>query len=164
MSAVASPARGWLRLEALAAGAAGLLVWAGLDGGWWWFALLIFVPDLSLAGYIWGPRVGAALYNVAHSYALPVLLGVAGGMLDQRSLLLTSAIWLTHIGANRALGYGLKYSTGFHDTHLGRVGRQPLPQVLQRTGEHLIQLLHQSEGPHAGPFDSGTITGQYRTR
>jgi hypothetical protein len=30
-------------------------------------------------------------------------------------------IWLAHIGADRALGYGLKYPTRFQDTHLQRV-------------------------------------------
>ncbi|GLR92489.1 hypothetical protein GCM10007858_01070 [Bradyrhizobium liaoningense] len=33
-------------------------------------------------------------------------------------------IWLAHIGIDRALGYGLKYSAGFSFTHLGRIGRQ----------------------------------------
>jgi hypothetical protein len=32
-------------------------------------------------------------------------------------------IWLAHIGFDRALGYGLKYSDGFGFTHLGRIGR-----------------------------------------
>ena len=32
-------------------------------------------------------------------------------------------IWLAHIGFDRALGYGLKYATGFGFTHLGRIGR-----------------------------------------
>jgi hypothetical protein len=31
-------------------------------------------------------------------------------------------IWLAHIGIDRALGYGLKYTTGFGFTHLGRIG------------------------------------------
>jgi hypothetical protein len=31
-------------------------------------------------------------------------------------------IWLAHIGLDRALGYGLKYGSGFRDTHLGRLG------------------------------------------
>ena len=30
-------------------------------------------------------------------------------------------IWLTHIGVDRAVGYGLKYPTDFKDTHLQRV-------------------------------------------
>jgi hypothetical protein len=32
-------------------------------------------------------------------------------------------IWLAHIGADRGLGYGLKYATAFGDTHLGYIGR-----------------------------------------
>ena len=32
-------------------------------------------------------------------------------------------ILLAHIAADRALGYGLKYATGFKDTHLGQIGR-----------------------------------------
>jgi Domain of unknown function (DUF4260) len=31
-------------------------------------------------------------------------------------------IWLAHIGIDRALGYGLKYTAGFTFTHLGRIG------------------------------------------
>ena len=34
--------------------------------------------------------------------------------------------WLLHIGIDRALGHGLKYASGFHDTHLGRIGRAPI--------------------------------------
>lgn len=32
-------------------------------------------------------------------------------------------IWVAHIGFDRAAGYGIKYSSSFFDTHLGRVGR-----------------------------------------
>jgi len=32
-------------------------------------------------------------------------------------------IWLAHIGFDRALGYGLKYASGFGFTHLGRIGK-----------------------------------------
>lgn len=145
MQAVGAPVRSWLRLEALAVSAAGLMVWVGMDGGWVRFALLFLVPDVSLIGYVWGPRSGAAFYNVAHSYAVPLLLGVAGAVLDHRALLLTGTLWLTHIGIDRALGYGLKYATGFQDTHLGRVGRRPLPQAVMRTGEHLVQLLNTND-------------------
>lgn len=170
-NAVGSPIKGWLRLEALAMTAAGLLVWAGLGGGWWRFAVLVLLPDLSILGYLHGPRLGAALYNVAHSYALPVAIGTLGGVLDQRALLLTGAIWLTHIGADRLLGYGLKYPTGFRDTHLGRIGQAAAPYPLtvsassavssplspslppswQRTGEHLAQLLNPTDSTPSVP-------------
>ncbi|MDN5568502.1 MAG: DUF4260 domain-containing protein [Paracoccus sp. (in: a-proteobacteria)] len=38
-------------------------------------------------------------------------------------LIALGAVWLVHVGADRAMGYGLKQGTGFHDTHLGRIGR-----------------------------------------
>jgi Domain of unknown function (DUF4260) len=139
MPAVDPPIRSLLRLEALTVSIAGLLVWAGLDGGWGRFALFVLLPDISLIGYVWGARTGAALYNFAHSYALPTLIAVAGGMLDHRLLLLTGTLWITHIGIDRALGYGLKYPTGFRDTHLGRVGRETASAPAPRTGEHPAQ-------------------------
>ncbi|MEP6835958.1 MAG: DUF4260 domain-containing protein [Gemmatimonas sp.] len=142
MQPVGAPVRSWLRLEALTVTVAGLMVWAGMGGGWARFALLLLVPDLSLIGYVWGPRVGAALYNVAHSYALPLMIGVIGGALDHRALVLTSSLWITHIGIDRALGYGLKYATAFQDTHLGRVGKKALPSSVLRTGEHFAQLVN----------------------
>lgn len=146
MQSVGAPVRSWLRLEALTVTAAGLMVWAGMDAGWGRFALFFLVPDISLIGYVWGPRTGAAFYNAAHSYAVPLLLGVAGAVLDHRALLLTGTLWLTHIGVDRALGYGLKYATGFQNTHLGRVGRKQIPQAVMRTGEHLVQLINTNEG------------------
>jgi Domain of unknown function (DUF4260) len=30
---------------------------------------------------------------------------------------------IAHIGFDRMLGYGLKYASGFGDTHLSRIGR-----------------------------------------
>jgi hypothetical protein len=36
---------------------------------------------------------------------------------------MAALIGLAHVGFDRALGYGLKYATGFGDTHLGRKGR-----------------------------------------
>lgn len=140
------PVRSLLRLEGLAVALAGLTVWAAMDGGWVRFGVLLLLPDIVMAGYLWGPRAGAALYNAGHSYALPLLICLAGGILDHRSALLTGTLWLTHIGVDRALGYGLKYSTGFRDTHLGRLGREPLPHALRRTGEHLAQLAGSAEG------------------
>ena len=39
-------------------------------------------------------------------------------------MLSIAMIWLAHIGFDRALGYGLKYATGFGFTHLGRIGKK----------------------------------------
>lgn len=114
--------RALLRLEgALVLGAA-LLAYAHLGGSWGWFAALFLLPDLSLLGYLAGPRVGAVAYNAGHSHLAPALLAVASVALGSPALLLGAAIWVGHIGFDRMLGYGLKYGTAFGDTHLGRVG------------------------------------------
>ena len=52
---------------------------------------------------------------------LPVLLATAGVIWDSDAALALALIWLTHIGVDRAVGYGLKYPSGFKDTHLQRV-------------------------------------------
>src|SRR6476661_1836887 len=84
---------------------------------WIWFVVLFFAPDLSMAGYAAGNRVGAAAYNAAHTLVLPLILG-AFGVLGERDLATGIAlIWLAHIAMDRALGYGLKLPTGFKDTH-----------------------------------------------
>lgn len=48
--------------------------------------------------------------------------GVAGtGLsLDNPAFLGLAAVWAAHIGFDRMLGYGLKDTTVFGDTHLGR--------------------------------------------
>ena len=50
-------------------------------------------------------------------------LMAAGFALASPLTLSIAMIWLAHIGFDRALGYGLKYSDGFGFTHLGRIGR-----------------------------------------
>ena len=47
---------------------------------------------------------------------------ITGFGTDSPLTLSIAMIWLAHIGIDRALGYGLKYSAGFGFTHLGRIG------------------------------------------
>ncbi len=124
MNVVGRPVRGWLRLEGGVLLAAAVAAYAGLDGGWLRFALLFLLPDVAFLAYLAGPRVGAAGYNVLHSYALPLALVVTAEATAQAGLLPIALIWLAHIGFDRMLGYGLKYPSAFQDTHLGRIGRQ----------------------------------------
>jgi hypothetical protein len=91
------------------------------DHAWWLYLVLALAPDLSMVGYAAGPRAGAAAYDAVHTYALPVALAAAGVVFDVPALAAVSLIWVAHIGADRALGYGLKYTTGFEHTHLQRV-------------------------------------------
>jgi hypothetical protein len=94
--------------------------WCGQP--WWLLAALILVPDASMLGYLASPRAGAAIYNAAHSTIAPLLLLSGSVLLDDRATSGLALIWLAHIGFDRALGYGLKYVSGFSDTHLGRLG------------------------------------------
>jgi hypothetical protein len=74
-----------------------------------------------MVAYVAGPRVGATAYDLVHTYTLPVVLGAAGVVADADAAIAVALIWLTHIGVDRAIGYGLKYPSGFKDTHLQRV-------------------------------------------
>jgi hypothetical protein len=121
--AVSGGLRALLRLEGLTLFGGMTLLYAVWGGSWWIYAVLFLVPDLSFAGYLAGPQVGAITYNAAHSYMAPMALMVVGFGTAAPLILSIAMIWLAHIGIDRALGYGLKYSTGFGFTHLGRVGK-----------------------------------------
>lgn len=121
--AVVGGVRLLLRVEGVVVLAAALAAYAQFGLGWGVFALWLLVPDLSLLGYLAGPRAGAALYNAAHSYAGPVALLALGVLAAMPWAVAGGLIWCAHIGLDRALGYGLKYASGFGHTHLGRIGR-----------------------------------------
>src|SRR3984893_18959882 len=93
-----------LRLEGLTLFAGMTLLYAVWGGSWWVYALLFFVPDLSFAAYLAGPRLGAIVYNAAHSYMAPMTLNIAGFALASPLVLSIAMIWLAHIGIDRALG------------------------------------------------------------
>lgn len=97
---------------------AALAVYFTLDGPLWLLLVLGLAPDLSMVGYLAGPRVGSLAYNVVHAYALPLALGGAGVWFDSTLAIQVAAIWTAHIGIDRFVGYGLKYPTGFKHTHL----------------------------------------------
>jgi len=117
-------ARPWLRLEGLAVLLASMLAYRATGFSWGWFAALFLAPDLSMLGYLAGPRTGARAYNLGHTYVLALLLTAAGFAGGRHVPLGLGLIWCAHIGFDRALGYGLKSPEGFGLTHLGRVGRQ----------------------------------------
>ena len=116
--------RTYLRIEGLTALAVALILYFGLEGPLWLLLLLALAPDLSMLGYLAGPRIGATTYNTAHTHALPVALGGIGVWAGAPLLTQVALVWAAHIGADRLVGYGLKYPTGFKDTHLNR---QPVP-------------------------------------
>ena len=97
-----------------------LAYWAN-GGGWVLFALLILAPDVSMLGYVLGAKAGAAAYNVVHSYALPAGLAAFGLLAGSPLAVSVALVWLAHIGMDRLVGYGLKNTSGFKETHLDRV-------------------------------------------
>ena len=116
--------RTMLRLEGLAMLCLSVAGYAWIGEPWWLFALLLFLPDLSLAGYLGGPRVGAVIYNAAHATIGPIALVAAGMAIPAPMVAAIACIWAAHVGLDRAIGYGLKYQSGFAFTHLGRIGRR----------------------------------------
>jgi Domain of unknown function (DUF4260) len=100
-----------------------VLIYWKLAGSWLWYVPLILAPDLFMLGYLAGPRLGAAVYNLGHTWLLPGVLAAMGLIGGASFALDVALIWIGHIGADRMLGYGLKLPTAFQDTHLGRIGR-----------------------------------------
>ena len=111
----------FLRLEGLAAVALSAVFYARTGASWWLFAALWLTPDLSMLGYLGGPKLGARIYNAIHSYVTPATLAVTALLLKSPALLPYALIWMNHIGVDRLLGYGLKYPQGFRFTHLGKL-------------------------------------------
>lgn len=116
--------RTFLRVEGLAVLAIALGSYFSLDGSLWLLMALALAPDLSMVGYLAGPKVGSLSYNVVHTYTLPLVVGSAALWVNSRIALLVALIWIGHIGADRLFGYGLKFDSGFKDTHLSA---QPVP-------------------------------------
>jgi hypothetical protein len=123
LAAVAGVPRTLLRLEGLAALTAGAGVYIAAGGPWLLLVPLLLLVDVSMAGYLAGPRPGAILYNIAHNQATALAVLGAGAIAGITPLILAGAVLLAHSGMDRLAGYGLKYGTAFRDTHLGRIGR-----------------------------------------
>jgi Domain of unknown function (DUF4260) len=120
-----------LRLEGLAAAALSAVFYARTEASWWLFAVLWLTPDLSMLGYVGGPKLGARIYNAIHTYVTPATLAVTGLLLHSPALLPYALIWINHIGVDRLLGYGLKYPAGFRHTHLGTLGGRRAEEVIE---------------------------------
>jgi hypothetical protein len=112
-----------LRIEAMTLFIAGVLLYLQLNGHALWLLPLLLAPDLSMVGYLGGPRLGAIGYNLVHNLAIAIAALGIGWFAAIAPLALAGSILVAHVGMDRALGYGLKLPTDFKDTHLGRIGR-----------------------------------------
>ncbi|WP_153730755.1 DUF4260 family protein [Sporosarcina obsidiansis] len=84
------------------------------------FFLLLLAPDLSIIGYLRSKQFGALIYNIGHTFILPVLLLLLSLYMKWDVLFSLSLIWCAHIFMDRSVGYGLKYPTSFKSTHSQR--------------------------------------------
>lgn len=112
-----------LKLEAIGLLLLSLFLFHLLPFSWWWYVGLFFAPDLSMLGYLAGNKVGAFCYNLFHHILLSIVVYILGCYLSMDWMQAAGAILLGHLAFDRILGYGLKYETGFKDTHLGRIGK-----------------------------------------
>lgn len=110
-----------LRIEGVVLAFAGIAVYLHLDYSVLALIALLAAVDLSLLGFLVGPRAGTFTYNLAHTTALPLVLAAIGVLTDGSISVQVALAWLAHIGVDRALGFGLKYPSAFNDTHLQRV-------------------------------------------
>jgi len=110
-----------LRFEGLAVLVVALFLYFHEYGGWVLLVVLFLAPDLSLAGYLAGGRVGAMTYDALHWEVGPIALATVGIVADAETATRIGLIWLAHIGMDRLLGYGLKYPTEFRGSHLQKV-------------------------------------------
>jgi hypothetical protein len=114
------------RTENLAIAAVVVVAFVHLHFAWWWLPVLFLAFDASMAGYFIGSRAGAVSYNLAHFYAGPAVLLLCYVLTGTRWCAFAGLLWAFHIAGDRVLGYGLKFTSGFQDTHLGRIGKTRL--------------------------------------
>ena len=112
------------RLEGGVLLALSLLLYWKFGTSWLLYALLILAPDLFMVGYLRGPWIGAAVYNLGHTWLLPGILAAAGLLGSSHLIASLALIWFGHVGVDRLLGYGLKLPASFQATHLGEIGHK----------------------------------------
>ena len=96
-----------------------IYLFSRLNLKWWWFPVLLLVPDLAMIGYLANPSLGAVLYNIVHFKGTAVVIGLFGLAKGNRNLMLAGIILLAHSTMDRGIGAGLKYMDSFWHTSLG---------------------------------------------
>lgn len=95
-----------------------IYLFSRLNVKWWWFPVLLLVPDVSMAGYAINTNVGAVLYNIVHFKGTGVAIALFGLAKGNRNCMLAGIMLLAHSTMDRAIGAGLKYADGFWHTSL----------------------------------------------
>lgn len=110
-----------LKLEELLEFALGIYLFSTLSYAWWWFLVLILLPDIGMVGYLVNTKTGALTYNVFHHKGLAILILLIGIYFEIEVMQLIGIILFSHAALDRVFGYGLKYADNFKNTHLGHL-------------------------------------------
>lgn len=115
-----------LRLEELAMTAAALYILSihNLGFSLWTWLLLFFTPDISMLGYAVNSRIGAFIYNLFHHKGIAIAIMLSGYFLNNETMIAVGALLFAHSSFDRIMGYGLKYTDSFQNTHLGPIGKK----------------------------------------
>ncbi len=115
-----------LKLEEAAMTAIGiyLLTIYNLHLSFWIWAILFFSPDIGMLGYLVNTKVGAATYNIFHHKGIAIAIAAAGYYLHNDIMTAIGILLFAHASFDRIMGYGLKYSDSFKNTHLGSLEKK----------------------------------------
>jgi hypothetical protein len=113
-----------IKLEELMMFVLSIFMFGLLGYQWWWFLVLILVPDIGMVGYAFGNRIGAFTYNLFHNKGLAIMLYFLGMYFSWPICQMAGIILFSHSSLDRVFGYGLKYDKGFKYTHLGEIGKK----------------------------------------
>ena len=111
-----------IRLEEIAMLCISIYVLYHLKADWWFYLLMMLGPDISMLGYLAGPKIGAFTYNLFHHKMIAIAFFIVGVVTSTWILQAIGAILFGHSSMDRMFGYGLKYNSAFSDTHLGKIG------------------------------------------
>ncbi|WP_332650211.1 DUF4260 domain-containing protein [Lysinibacillus sp. 54212] len=111
----------WIRKEYIIGFICIFIIYIGLDYSILLFFMLLLVPDVSMVGYVMNTKIGVLLYNIVHHLSLPTILLTICIRFNIDPLIPISLIWIAHILMDRALGFGLKYTNNFKETHLQKI-------------------------------------------
>ena len=113
-----------LKLEEFALFVFGIVLFSKTSYAWWVFPALLLAPDIGMLGYFINSKVGALTYNLFHHKGIAVGFLIFGLFFELQWATLIGIILFSHSAFDRMLGYGLKYSDGFKNTHLGHIGKK----------------------------------------
>lgn len=98
-----------------------IIVYYMFGFSFWIFLIFLLVPDISMLGYLINFKIGSVIYNIGHSYIVPIIITLFYLVIRETLILEISLIWLAHISMDRTIGYGLKYAAGFDKTTIQKV-------------------------------------------